>query len=683
MKQICCTTYKYVPFFIICIFIFCSFFTNTLVFNTNNTHADWINSYTINETTDSIIVVLDESISAINKTHNKDIFAGVEIQSIIDLTHSDNPQNNKDKIFRQILQIFLKDSSPKKIINAMSTLSKLDYIKSVEPNTPLEITSTIDELATNNPNTSELWNLFGEYGINIGKTWDFTIGSKNIRVGIIDSGVASHIDLNYNLTNGWDYYTESSITSDDPSGHGTHVAGIIGATANNSEGIMGINWNISLVPLQILNVDTGLVNIPAAIKAINDAKSFYGTENQIDILNYSVAGFGETPSVREAVREYQGLFVCSAGNKNENVDLKIPTYGSFDLPNLISVGAINEDGTRRSNSSYGQNSVSIYAPGTNILSTMPNNTYTSSGGTSMAAPHVAGVAALLLSYNPNLTAAQLKTAIINGADTITIEVPDGDDEDTLPDTQTVKKLNATKALQYVMDCFGDTATIKFNSSTFSKSVNANSDFFEESNFMLKMDVQNDYTYSFSLSSTSALVVALYDANLNEIPISTVNSNRGKQVDFSKYLTEGKYYLQTSYLSATVTGTISATIIGEAHDHDHTYRYEQGNARNHRAYCICGDYQLKPHVVRVGINGPENRCAICGALVASGGNLNGLQSTARYVTANGSFIAANGVIYLVDEDFDAYFEGTLQFYLNTDLPLLTNTVAIYGEGLFPN
>ena len=298
----------------------------------------------------------------------------------------------------------------------------------------------------------------------------------------------------------------------------------------------------------------------------------------------------------------------------------------------------------------------------------------------MAAPHVTGVAALLLSYNPNLTAAQLKTAILNGAEPHQIDIPDSDeDEDDLPDKQWVKKLNATKALQYVMDNYGSNTNIGCYSKAFSKSINSSSDYFEESNYMLRLNVQDEYSYNFSLSSTSALDVTLYDSNLNEIAISTTSANGGCTIDFDKYLTEGKYYLQTSYVSETATGTVSLTIACE-HTHSYTHRYLKSNATYHKAYCACGEFQLKPHVVRIGDSGPSNTCALCGMALSPIGGLNGIQATATYVTLNGSFIAQNGIIYLVDADWDVYFAGTLQFYLNTNLPIVTNRVAIYGEGL---
>lgn len=236
-----------------------------------------------------------------------------------------------------------------------------------------------------------------------------------------------------------------------------------------------------MVPLQAANTENRFYESDA-VEAILWAEEKWGTAEQIDIINYSVGGFGERTAVREAVRNYHGLFIWSAGNNSKNVDTLVSINGSFDLPNLVSVGSLTSLETRSNFSNYGVNSVNIYAPGSNILSTTPislcseivrdtrwggerlaceciwsnqenedgvwewvpvsthiDTGYHSMSGTSMAAPHVAGVAALLLSANPTLTGAQLKDIILDCADSITITVPSSSGGTT---TQTVKKLNA-------------------------------------------------------------------------------------------------------------------------------------------------------------------------------------------------------------------------------------------------
>lgn len=247
----------------------------------------------------------------------------------------------------------------------------------------------------------------------------------------------------------------------------------------------------------------------------------------------------------------------------------------------------------------------------------------------------------------------------------------------------MKKLNATKALQYAMDRYCDKTTLTNYDQTVSKTVDASNCHFSKSNYMLSMNVANAYEYDFSVTSTSALDVTLYDSSLNEVSISTTSSNGGRQIDFSAYLALGRYYLQASYVSQTTTGTISIDISNDAHAHSYTTARATGSTVNHRVYCACGAYRLEPHVVRIGQFDTTGTCAICGAFVPLSGSLTLNASRAQLVTANGSFIAPNGVVYLVDEDFDAYFNGTLVFYQRIDSSVVSKTIDIYTLGLFPN
>ena len=124
-----------------------------------------------------------------------------------------------------------------------------------------------------------MWGLFGDNGINAKNAWGVTTGSKDIRVGVIDSGIANHEDLNANVAEGHDFFNDNTTTSDDELGHGTHVAGTIGAVADNGIGISGVAQDITLVPLQVSywenNINDYAFHTQAIVNAIMDACTSY------------------------------------------------------------------------------------------------------------------------------------------------------------------------------------------------------------------------------------------------------------------------------------------------------------------------------------------------------------------------------------------------------------------------
>ncbi len=368
----------------------------------------------------TVIVVMNQSIGAINKRQDKTIFKGVDIEKVTDLTIVDENSKSKkylkEESFKQILEIKLPTNSKEKVLEVVKQLEQIDGVYSAEPNYYGQATL----LPANSVGTgySNLWGMHNpSYGIKAPLAWDITTGSADIQVAIIDTGVAAHENLNANLATGWNFVDNNSNTND-TAGHGTHVAGTIGATEGTANGVVGVNWNVTLVPLTISNTVTNW-QTKHVVNAINWARN-----NGIPIINFSGGGFGPS-ALESAIAGYGGLFVTSAGNNTNDNDTShyYPSdysRGQTWSNRVVSVGAINNLGNIAGFSNFGAESVSIFAPGVGILSTVPNainaTGYASWQGTSMATPHVAGVAALLLSHNPYLTAEEIKAAIINNAD---------------------------------------------------------------------------------------------------------------------------------------------------------------------------------------------------------------------------------------------------------------------------
>lgn len=268
------------------------------------------------------------------------------------------------------------------------------------------------------------------------EAWDITTDTRSLAVAIIDSGMKlNHPDLAGSLwvnaaeasgtagidddgngriddLNGWDFTTNSPILSD-ALGHGTSVAGVIGAQGNNGIGIAGTAWGARLMILRSFQGnETDEIHL---LNAIDYALDF----PEVRILNASWGDYMYSAPIRaacEALRDAGVLLVCAAGNDNLNID-STPYYpASFnDLENIVSVAAINGSGGRASFSNYGL-SVSLAAPGSAIETTsISGSEYGKVNGTSFAAPRVSGAAALFFAQYPHKTAAQARRWLIDGS----------------------------------------------------------------------------------------------------------------------------------------------------------------------------------------------------------------------------------------------------------------------------
>jgi len=239
--------------------------------------------------------------------------------------------------------------------------------------------------------------------------WDYTKGSEDVIVAVVDTGVDyEHPDLKNKVIKGYDFVNIDSDPMDD-NGHGTMVAGIIGAETNNGEGIAGVCWNCRVLAVKVLN-DEGLGYYSWIADGIQ-----YAVEQGARVVNLSLGG--STPSfILEDALSYatnnNAIVVAAAGNESSQL-----LYPAAYSPKCISVGATDYSDLRAYFSNFGPN-LDIAAPGVEILSTFPGNNYAIGDGTSFAAPIVSGAVGLLISLKPNLTPDQIRKAIIYTADDV-------------------------------------------------------------------------------------------------------------------------------------------------------------------------------------------------------------------------------------------------------------------------
>ena len=300
----------------------------------------------------------------------------------------------------------------------------------------------------NDPRFASLWGLdnSGQTGgvadadIDAPEAWNVTTGSRSVVVGVVDTGIDyNHPDLVANMWRnpgevpgdridndgngfvddvyGWDFANNDADPFDD-NGHGTHTAGTIGAVGGNGVGVAGVNWQVSLMALKFLGAN-GSGTTSAAVAALNYAtlmRRTYGVN--VVATNNSWGGGGASTALTSAIVAGGNagiLCVAAAGNESSNNDTT-PSYpANVTSDAVISIAATDASNRLATFSNYGATTVDIAAPGVGILSTTPNNTYSTYSGTSMATPHVAGVVALLAAASPQATATQIRSAILSSA----------------------------------------------------------------------------------------------------------------------------------------------------------------------------------------------------------------------------------------------------------------------------
>ena len=363
-----------------------------------------------------IIVSMKTGASGIHKEATPEtIFEGVDTRNIQKLTFHPSvdraPYPNisdtknisfKEDKYRDIYLLTLNNETDME--EALDKLNKRADVEVAEPN----YIATPD--ATYDPLSVYQWSLDK---IGVGAAWDkgFT-GKSAVHVGILDTGIDySHEDLvgNVNLSLAWDFYLNTSNVSD-INGHGTFIAGIIGADVNGV-GVVGVNRNVTMVPLKISFNSSGQAYVSTMVAAVNYA----ATNDEFSVLNLSYSLSSTSINLEMAVESFDGLFVSASGNDGLNIDL-YPNGHCNDVENWIVVGASTSTDGIRSTSNYGATYVDLFAPGSSLYSTKLSNIYGTGSGTSYAAPQVVAAAAVIMAHATHLTPLEVRDLLFDTVD---------------------------------------------------------------------------------------------------------------------------------------------------------------------------------------------------------------------------------------------------------------------------
>lgn len=456
-------------------------------------------------------------------------------------------------------------SRSKDVATLVRDLSARGDVLYVEPNQVITVTSLPDDARF-----SELWGLqntgqtvgtaIGTYGADIGAAaaWDISTGSRANVVAVLDTGIDyNHPDLAANMwsapasftvtiggqtitcaagTHGFNAIAKTCDPVDEYN-HGTHVAGTIGAVGGNGTGIVGVNHTANIMAIKFMDA-TGSGTLADAIDGmafVIQAKQTFGVEANVRVLSNSWGWNGEpSQALLDEINragDADMLFVASAGNGGEdklsdNNDA-VPFYpASYTAPNVVAVAATNNQDGLGTFSNYGMTSVHLGAPGELILSTILGGGYDSWSGTSMAAPHVSGAAALVLS-RCQLDTVGLKNALLNNVDPIaslsTMTITGG-------------RLNVNKAL---LTCNGEATGLSLTQTDSPDPVTANAD------LTYTLTVTND-------SASEATGVTLTDTLPSGVTFVSATASQGT--------CSGNGTINCAIGSLVIGGTATVTIV---------------------------------------------------------------------------------------------------------------------------
>jgi subtilisin family serine protease len=334
-----------------------------------------------------------------------------------------------------------------------ATYRSLPEVEYAEPNYEISldgVDTAFNPVLPSDPRFSDQWALSnegqrgGKEGADISATraWTVTTGDDDVVIAVLDSGVDyTHSDLANNIwvrpanvapysdrdlgviqdVHGYNAIENSADPMDD-NGHGTHCAGIIGAEGGNDIGIAGVNWKVKIMPLKFMNAG-GFGSTKDAIEAINYVIDRKQRGVNVRAINASWGSTQKSRALQDVIQkagEAGILFVAASGNASTDND-RVPHYpSSYNLPNVISVAALDRNDQLASFSNYGAKSVAIAAPGVDILSTWLENEFEEKSGTSMATPVVAGVAGLIAAKEPRISVTDLRKRILESVDKLEV-----------------------------------------------------------------------------------------------------------------------------------------------------------------------------------------------------------------------------------------------------------------------
>jgi len=326
---------------------------------------------------------------------------------------------------------FFAQSTTPVIANETEIARACDAIRAANPDKRLRCEPNVLFKTMIVPNDTRYEDQYGLKRMRLPQAWDTATGSKSVVVAVVDSGIDyTHQDLINNIVrntgevaangidddgNGFiDDVRGYDFVNDDPdpmdvSGHGTHCAGIIGAQGNNARGVVGVNWNVGLLPVRVLSEEGEGTAADVAAGVV------YAVDRGASVINLSLGGPTFSQVLEDAIeyaKQRDVLVVIAAGNAGSDND-SIPTYpANSTKSNVLSVAASTSGDTLALFSNYGVQAVDVAAPGEGILSTIPGNSYGVKDGTSMAAPHVAGLAALLKSLGAGRSHGVIRDIIV-------------------------------------------------------------------------------------------------------------------------------------------------------------------------------------------------------------------------------------------------------------------------------